>query len=316
MPDKMFGGEESDISFLMSMPLYEIIQDYKNYLKGNKEWELGKSSIPFRNMQEELLKCRTFDDIKMCVGNYHPDEADEKLKISPQSMTKIIMTMDDIFSQQILDTSTNVPSKWKLVNRRNNLSEEFYPFIALLKANLIPTIKTKDLFTKFYYTQYMKFVIDIIFNNQTLNPWFYQNQIQIYMIIDEITDIANTKENWKVGGLSLINCATQGRPNRIGMLANTQDYTNIPSSIRNQCEYCFCLQLKDTEAKAVGKDFELSQHKIDEIKNLEKFEMMALTKRKFVIYDKQGNRRETGPEESIRGYSLPPLCQHTPPKKR
>lgn len=313
--EKMFGGINGDISFLMSLPLYEVIQDYKNYLKGNKEWELGKSAIPFRNMQEELLKCKDFDDLKEVVTNYQPDDADTKLKFSTASMAKIIMVMDDIFSQQILDINTDVASKWVLSDRRSMTKEELYPVIALLKANIIPVIKTKDVITKFYYSQYMKYIIDSIFNNQTLNPWFYNNRIAVYMVIDEITDIANKQKLWDVGGQSLMNCATQGRPNRIGMIANTQDYTRIPDTIVNQSEYCFTLQLKHKEAAKVGADFELRKEQIDEIKNLEKFEMMALTKRKFVIYDKLGNRRESGPEEAIRGYSLPPLCQHQPPKR-
>jgi hypothetical protein len=314
--DKVFGGVEGDLSFLISLPLYEIIQDYKNYLKGNKDWELkGGTAVLFRNMQDALLKCSTFNEVKRAIGNYKISDEDKRFSISPQSQAKIISTMDDLFSQQILDSGTGIPSKWGLINTRTNSGEELYPVIALLKSRIIPVIKTKDVITKFYYSQYMKFIIDSIFNNQTLNPWFSNNQIAIYMIIDEITDIANKQNLFGAGCQSLISCATQGRPNRIGIVANTQDYTRIPDTIINQTEYCFTLQLKDKEAQKVGKDFELAKHQIEDIKNLEKFEMMALTKRKFIIYDKNGRRRESGPEEAIRGYSLPPLCQHTPPKR-
>lgn len=312
----LFGGTDSDLSFYMTLPLLEIIQDYKTYLKGNKDWELkGGTAVLFRNMQDDLMGCSTYDEIKSAVARYELDEDDQRLKLSPQSKAKIISTMDDIFSQHIIDTSTGIPASWKLYNRKSREQEDLYPFIALLKANLVPVIKTSDVITKFYYPQYMKFIIDSIFNSQTLNQWFYNNRICIYMVVDEILDIANKKNfQWSVGADSLLKCATQGRPNRIGIVANTQDYTAIPTTIVNQSEYCFCLQLKDQQAKKVGKDYDLSAHQINEIKSLEKFEMLAVTKREFVVYDKQGNRKVTDSEIAHRGYILPPLIQHSTPQ--
>jgi hypothetical protein len=264
-------------------------------------------------MQEELSECSTYDEVKRAVANFELDDDLKKLKVSVQSKTKIIATMDDIFNQEILDTSTGIPAKWTLYNRKDKHSENMYPFMALLKANLIPVIKTMDIKNKFYYPQYMKFIIDSIFNNQVLNPWFYNNKIEIYMVIDEITNIANKQRLWSVGGRSLLRCATEGRPNRIGIVGNTQDYTNIPDSIINQSDYCLCLQLKDKEAKQVGKDYNLHKRHIKEIKELDQFEMMAVTKREYVIYDKNGNRKVTDSRVAHRGHILPPLIQHSPP---
>jgi hypothetical protein len=68
------------------------------------------------------------------------------------------------------------------------------------------------------------------------------------------------------------------------------------------------------ERSEIGGDYGLSEVQQDKIGQLEKFEVMALTSEKFIVYDSDGKRRPSEPNEFFIGKALPPLSQHKPPR--
>jgi DNA helicase HerA-like ATPase len=158
----------------------------------------------------------------------------------------------------------------------------------------------------------MKYILDDIFNNQTRDEYFENNKIVTYMIVDEITNIAST-ENKSVAQESLVQCVTEGRPNRIGFVYTTQNYSPIDKRIRENTTHLFSFRLKH-ETRHIKSDFNLSNTQEEDIKSLQKFEMMAMTTDKFIVYDEDGHRRQSEAGEIFRGLALPPVCEPSAPR--
>jgi hypothetical protein len=309
---RMF-ARDAGLSHLVSFPFNQAVDDYENFFRGKKEWDLGATAPLLRLISEELHTARTMEDIYKVINEAEIDkEIEGKYNIPNGSKAKVLRVLNDVYTQQMLDISTQVPSKWKIIDRKTGDSREYSPITACMACKLVPSLITSSLFTKHYYPQYLKYILDDIFNAQTSDDYFYNNKIVTYLIVDEITNIASTT-NKSVAQESLVTCVTEGRPNRIGFVYTTQNYSVIDRRIRENTTHLLAFKLKK-EAKVVKSDFSLSDTEEEELKNLQKFELLAMTTDKYIVYDNKGGRRESEPGEIFKGFIIPPLCEPSPPR--
>lgn len=293
---------EEGISFKTSIPFEHVIQNYSYFMKGKKEWLLGKSAPYFRNIKNDLLRCSTLDEIEEVLNI-----AVEEDKLNKQSKDKIFSVIIDMFSQKILDVNTNIPAYWK-VQKKNEDPITVNPVLACLDAEAIPVLVTQNLQPKDYFPQYMRYFIDSIFEYQIEYAKYRDEATWIF--IDEMPDVSST-ETKTVAGYSLRRCVTEGRNPKLGTMFALQNWTKVDPQIRNNTTHLFSYHNKSKETKEIAKDFDLPTHIEKDIITLKKFSLIAMTHEKFVIYTPDGDRYTTS--EPIKGQAIMPLSQHQAP---
>jgi hypothetical protein len=291
-----------NISFKTSIPFSTVIQNYNYFLKGKKEWMLGKSAPYFRNIKDELLKCSTLDEVEEVL-----DVAVEEEKLNKQSKEKIFSMIIDMFNQKILDVNTNIPAEWE-VHRKGFDPVKLNPVLACMEAGVVPSVITRNLLPKDYFPQYMRYFIDSIFEYQVQVAKYRDEATWIF--IDELPDVSST-ENRTVAAESLRRCVTEGRNPYLGTMFALQSWTKVDPLIRNNTTHLLSYHNKANETQAIQKDFDLPTHIAKDIINLQKFRLVAMTHEKFVVYNPDGERYTT--EEPIKGMAVMPLSQHQAP---
>jgi hypothetical protein len=291
-----------EISFKTTIPFEHLIQNYDYFLRGKKEWDLGKSAPYFRNIKEDLVKCKTLEEIEEVLN-----VAVEEEKLNKQSKDKIFSVLIDIFNQRILDVNTDIPANWK-VQKKGDEAVELNPVLACMEAGVVPIVMTQNLLPKEYFPQYMRYFIDSIFEYQ-VNEVKFRGE-STWMFIDELPDISST-ENRTVAAYSLRRCVTEGRNPKLGTIFALQNWTKVDPLIRNNTTHLFTYINKSKEAAAITKDFDLPSHLQRDILSLQKFRMIGMTHEKFVVYSPDGERYLT--DEPIKGMAIMPLSQHQAP---
>lgn len=310
--------KQTGISQTVSYPFETAAQNWENtFGRAKKQWKMENSSILFRMMAKEKIfdDCSNEEDVIKKIALYDLNkEYLQKMKISNNSKTKIIQVLSDLFNQRFIDIVTHTPAIWSVKSTTKNVSLNLAPIPALMSAGLVPVLKTDNLKGQPQREAYWKFIIDELFRCQTEEPFFRENNIRTYVVADELTDIASTVRR-DVASQSLINIATQGRMKRMGLLATTQYYARINPEIKENAQYCFCLRLKD-QARLIRESFpHITDSHIEQLQNLEKFQVMGITTENFIAYDSDGNRRIVDRDEMVIGTAVPPLNQHSPPRK-
>ena len=119
--------------------------------------------------------------------------------------------------------------------------------------------------------------------------------------------------------LSLI--GTNGRRAGIGLRWDAQDYDSVPDAIRANTRHLFVLRKSDAEeVRGIKSDFNVSKEVAEWILSLVtepekgKFECVALTTDKFVLYNLRDGSMGTSSEPQ-KGRLLTPLAQHKQPGK-
>jgi hypothetical protein len=240
-----------------------------------------------------------------------PDEAIgvvEESDLHTNVKAKIIAAMTKFFNSKILDFNTGVPSMWTV--QTPSFEGTYNPVTASLLAGIVPSLYTEQLMPKDFYPQYFKYIVEDLFVRQSTDPYFAGNQLQIWLFIDEVLDVAS-RENKTVATQILKELVTQGGPKRIGTFMATQNFLKIEERVRSNIKYLFAF-VNPSEAASIASQYSLSREWAEEIKTLRKFECVAITTEEFVVYDAQGRkRRSKGP---FKGKAVPPLSMHRAPR--
>lgn len=303
---------EQECGIKISFPFDDLISNYERYMKGKEDWEL-KNSLPyFKNIKNSLLLCRNLDEINETITKM----IDPGLRLT---QLKLMNLMEDIFNENMLDITNDIPAKMKLkvkdIRQRDKIisEHEYYPFVTFMLADLAPVLETANLKPKGYFPQQFRFIVEDIFNKQSSDPYFKNNKFRIWLFCDEIQSIDSRK---KVTAASEIlkKVVTEGRPNRTGFIWASQNPEILSDQITTNTPYLFVLGFgKAAQAGAIAKDFDIMKGRESDIKRLQKLEAIACTSEHFIVYDRNGKRRRSDPGESFRGRLLPPLSEHKPP---
>jgi hypothetical protein len=302
-----YTGQEAGIGFKMSFPFKKLINEYTFYLKEKKEWRMSNSGRYFRLMKDDLIKCKSMEEMEDVVM-HHPC-----MPIKEKGMrNKILSVLQDIFDSGFLDVGSGVSPFWKVKLKDGHIGS-YTPIVAAMLAGLVPVVQTREVKAKDYFPQYFRYLVDDIFDKQINDEYFKKIQKKVWLVVDELTLISSTDMPGPASDV-LQRCVTVGGPSRIGFIYATQNYTKIPVRIRSNTSYVFAFRFNsDEEANEIAKDFNLSSDQQRKILSLKKFEMLGITSEKFICYDSEGNRYER--EDPIEGYALPPLSMHKPPSK-
>ena len=294
------------VGFKISFPFEEIIKNPEDYfpdLKGTAKY--------FDARKKDFLECDnpTPDKIVEVFANKGTKDNPTPSMYRPpkNSIIKVRGLMNQLYSRNILDTWTGIASKWRIL--KNDLDRFYDPITACMVAGLVPVFVTDNLIQKGYFPAYFRYFAMNLFNQQYEDPYFRENEIKTWFVIDEILAISKRGKHTPASE-ALEKIQTEGRQRRIGTMVATQNYTKVQDRIRTNCNFIVCFSTP--EAKQIVSDYGMDRNNVKRINRLHKFECMAYAKDEyFIVYDMDGNRREDrGP---IYGEALFPLSTHSAP---
>lgn len=297
----------------MSLPTRALIKDIENYYK------LDKSAKYFTANIDRFLECRDLEEIDEALKEIIEDNVgDYKNKKALENMMfKIRTVFKNIFDEMITDNaSPDAPAfitiKDSEGNSYNNLVVQ-----SLIYANLIPSIQTSEIRNKSWFSAYMSFIVESLYEDK-LNKDEFMKETNISMYVPEI-DKMWKGENGKLIKSSLCLVGTNGRRAGIGLRWDAQDYDAVPDAIRANTKYLFVLRKANAdEVSGIKKDFNVEKEVHDQILSLETdprkglFECVALTTNRFLLYNLRNGRMESTSSPQI-GRLITPMAHHKNP---
>jgi hypothetical protein len=273
----------------ISIPFEEVINNLEKYLP-----ELEGSAKYIIEKKEELLECLSEEDLYDVI-----DSIPETSKGLIASKQKIRVLFKNLLEKGIVNLSKlNVPCRLILDEKTYN------PFIALMKADLVPSFITSDLYSRSYKDAIFAYHLNELFK-ENLSGEMKGNRVWIYF--DELTRVvhANSKFSSIETENALRNIASRGRNNKISLIYTTQGYNEIPIGIRGQTKFAVVFQHKTSdEVKSIAADFSLNMAVRKEILRLRKFEAYLMTTEHLICYKDGEKWSEQGP---IKGTIIPSL---------
>lgn len=297
--------QKEGIGFRTSLPFTGVVENYNYFFQGKKEWLLGESQKYFRQLKENIAKCKTIEQIEREVEDNLKDK-----KGLQSSINKIVATMEDLWDYNFLDVSSGIQSKWCF--EKDGVVEEQFPWIGLMELGIMPAINTSILKLKHFYPQYLRFIIDTVYSHQ-IEMGRRNKQKRVWLAVDEIGNIYKRGNRKTPAAEALVTAVTEGRNHQIGTIYTIQNYSMLDPEIRSNTNYLFSLVYSSAdEINAIARDFDLTENDKESLKTLAPHEMLAISNDKpFVVYHPDGERYErTG---VFRGFGLPPLSQHSFP---
>jgi len=299
-PIKYFMG---DVGYDVTLPWKKVIHNHKKYLN------MGDTSYYFTQLVPALIECKTEEEVRDILDNMKEDYKG----IPPGTRNKILSRIDSLLDSKMTDISTEEQQPWTL----STMPEEIYnPVTACAHAGLITSLQTNAISedTEKLSIYFSHFAGDL-FNRQTQDQVFVDDQTQLFLVVDEAHNIASMS-NKNTGAAKLLRrCVKEGGPRRVGTMIITQRFGDLPKDIKNNSTYIFCFK-NPGEANEIANQYKLGKKRARDITNLDKHECLAYTSEKFIIYDSNGNRRESDLNEVFIGKSLPTLSAHKAPKTK
>jgi len=283
----------------VTLPFSEIMDDIGFYIQGvNPAFRMDKASMYVNALKDDLVFCDS--------PNQVIDVLEEKLPVKKgfEAMKiKIITAFDSLFKEEILDITTIEYSPFLQILKDGKPFYKGNPFTSLMKAGYIPSFITSDLSIKKYQSTVIAHYVNSIFQNNLED--FPGEKTWLYF--DELANLC--KSDSEPASQAIGRVAAMGRINNLGLLYATQFYDKIPHSVRGaKLNYLFCFQHSNNKIiTEIGSDFDLDRNEKAQIKHLNTFECIAMTKDRFVFY-KEGDRWEDN--KPVKGYIYYPLSNH------
>lgn len=310
---------EDGVSFKLTVDFQEFMENYDFFTDGLGV-EINKKYLD--DCKTEFIGCTNAQEIKDALELHLQNEGVDTTKQSFNSMMyKYKNSFNTIFSFRFTSNlyleDPLAQNKWS-VQFKNGTVIETHPFIACYEAGLIPILNVAHCRDEPWLRNALARLLQKIL--------FYQiakgkdNQKRLWIIADEMNSI--TEKGGRTDALKTMfeRLYRQGRLNHMGFLGNTQSYAKLDEEQRKYATHLFCVRITDSkERRAIGENLKLSREVYDQLENLRKFEIMAISREPWVIYDKFG--RKVTDEKVLskrywRGTVIPPVCYNYTPQKK
>ena len=317
-----------EVGFRTSLSFRAMALDYENFFKGNDKW-IFKNSMPYfrtllfnedGTLNDRFINAQTFGEIKDVMEEmwFNEDGELDKNKVAEGTFMKISNVLKDIWDSQILDNTNKIPPKWKVQLPSGEVYDNLDPFVACLMCNLVPILRSRKIKKQPWFPQEFKYRLEQIFDAQVENPYFKKNKLQVWIAIDELQSIAAT-DNKTVASAEIERVVNQSGPARIGLIYRAQNHSKVLPVLRDATGYFFAFKQVEESAKALLKNFGITprRDRVEELTSLKRFEVVAFTTHKFIVYDPITGKREEISDKPIRGRvdMIPPLSWHKPPRE-
>lgn len=292
-----------NVGFDVTIPFEEIIDNHKDYMT------IGNSAKYMTKMKDKLKECNTEEKVQQIL-----ETMTIAYQVPVNTATKIEAEFNTLFDIGMTDISYEEQEPWWT---SKNPDITYNPMTTLLHAGVIPVLETEYIsnFPKMLNIYFTYFVKDL-FMRQKQDPLWVGEESELLIIVDEAHNISKGNAKDPIGADALLRrCVREGGPRRIGTLITTQKFGELPDVIKDNTTYMICFR-NDGEASKIANQYKLGKAVEKTIAELEKFECVAFTSEYFIVYDSNGNRRKSKPNEVFIGKSLPPYSMHKKPSSK
>lgn len=268
-------------SVCISIPFEDIINNLPKYIP-----DIGEASSQYLNEKKnELLDCQTNDELMEVINS---------INVGTSGMKEVVHKLKTRFKNLIEHGILNLEDRGipsYLTAYSADLKTEYYkgnPFTAVMMCECIPSFVTSDLYVQRYKDAIFSYYLESIFQENLRGA---MKGKRVWLYFDELTKVihANPRYSNPETELALANVASRGRNNGISLIYATQNYNEIPKSIRSQTKFGIIFRHKDKDQTTMLKgDFAFDKLEQDMILNLKKYEALAVTTEYFVCY--KGNK--------------------------
>lgn len=290
----------------MTLPIDYAVKNIEQF------HELDKSKLYLGNITDQLSECNSMTEIQECLEENFQEKEQKLMKF------KMLNVFQDLFDNKLLNVSCPEADS-RLTFKIGNEEYTNLTVQAIMRAGFIPSIQTSDLNAYEFFSPYMAYIVNSIYENQYYNPYF--KKVTVNLFVDEIDKLWLGKNGSFIKqALGLI--GTNGRMARIELCWATQDsnYDIIPPKIRSNTKYLVVTRMGDSKyVNGISRDFGVPKALAEELLNLriepEKgiFEAMCFTIDKFVLYD-MTNGDKFYSRNPRKGFIIPPVAGHRRPK--
>lgn len=305
-------GKQADFEHLtISIPFHAFLHGIERF------FDLGKTALYFRNLREDFLNCQSYEELVRVVD-------DHEKELHPGSVAKIKSFLYDLSQMEIVDAFNRESISQLRVRVQQDPMHATHgklydPISGIIRTGAVVSFHTRDLIGRKgkhnidYADSFISYYLDTLYENQKSHPWFSANKISLWIFMDELTQLSTATTKTQTHQ-SIRQLVAQGRPNRIGTVFATQNFSLLDHVTRSNTQYVITLQQNSSEeVNPLARCFDLTEEEQYTIRTLEKFEVLAMTDEHFIVYTPDGRTYKTqGP---LRGNSLPPLSRHEKPKE-
>lgn len=310
--DLIIGDVEKKFPHIkMSLPTRLVIREIEKYYK------LDRSAKYVTGYIDKFSKCRDLDEIdEVLVEILEENFPDQKGKKFEEMKFKIKTIFKNIFDEEITDSASPSSPAFLTINKKGLRNYYNYTIQSLIAAGFIPSIQTSEIRGKPWFSAYMAFIVESIYQDKYKDEYLKNKDLCMY--VPEIDKM------WKGEKGELIKKAlgligTNGRRAGIGLRWDAQDYDSVPDSIRANTKYLFVLRKANSqEVAGIKKDWNVDKEVQEQILGLDTdpskgiFECVGLTASRFIIYNLvDGTHTSTNLPQ--KGRLIPPLAQHKVP---
>lgn len=302
----------------MSIPNRALIRGIEHYYK------LDKAAKYITGYIDKFEECNTLQEIDETIKEILSENFPNEQKKGFEEMRfKIYTIFKNIFDEEISESiHTDSYSFLEVTNVQRGLyNYQNLTIQAILASGLIPSVQTSVIRGKSWFSAYMSFVVESIYDDFLFKDEQFLRGKSLAMFVPEIDKMWKKVNNADLIKSSLGLLGTNGRRAGIGLRWDAQDYDAVPDSIRTNTRFLFVLRKSDAEeVRGIKKDFNVDKEVQSWILSCEtdsdkgRFDCVALTTDRFVLYNlRDGKMSETS--EAQRGRLITPLAHHKVPGK-
>lgn len=311
-------NNKEGINIDMSLSFADVMDNYELIIEGDSSLNLGKAGIWFE--RDKVKKLKSIEEIHDYIDNGIFKDEDQKIANQKRKqfwpmIEKLKRLTSFIFEKKFVDLSSGVSPNITVKKYIGNYAHEItMPIIpALMWAGLNPILVTQRLekirMGKIDITpSYINFIAQQIYDIKR-NKEMFRNKY-LYILIDELGKLVRSGASGP-----LIDIATLGRSDGIGLIYANQDWKGIPNLIKQQTDYLFAMRTNDKkEYREICNDFNDDKAYADDIGNLNikrKFECYLFHREPLIAYDIDTGARSIIQKEPIKIIIMPPMSKHT-----
>lgn len=304
--------EDEHMSYRLVISFRDFLKNWSDYAKGIPEWDIkGKSMYIDDDVINGLTSIDKLKDIKKHLfakltakqGDGKPLDSG-KVNMVMKWCAALSKVLDDEFTSNLfLDEKTTAPS-WKLI-KADGQEITGHPFIVLMEAGCLPVINNYLAKDRPIASKQLSRLIRKIIRHQMHKD----EKKPMWVGIDELKDFLE-KSQGKELYQALDYLFTQGRFNQVGFIGNVQEYSRLTNSMRHNSTHLFIYEMgSKKERKEIADDYQLDKEKLDSIGKLEKHQCLLASRKKIVLYNKDGIRKVVD-RGMWKGKVLPPITLH------
>lgn len=299
----------------ISLPKRVLIRNVEHFYKLDKAAKYVTAYI------DRFIECDSLEEIDETITEILSENFEGKKNKFEEMKFKIKTIFKNLLDEEIAESAhTDAPSFLTVdIEEEGIFGYRNLAIQSLLVSGLIPSIQTSSIRGKSWFSAYMSFIIESVYDDFLFRDEEFLRGKNLSMYVPEVDKMFKKGNISDLTMKSLSLLGTNGRRAGIGLRWDAQDYEAVPSAITDNTKILFVMRQKDSdEVRKLKKDFSFDKPVQEQILSLEsdpskgKFECVALSTEPLLLYSpRDGSMVKTAFPQ--KGRLITPLAQHKVP---